>query len=179
MQSHLRSIQLEMQTRQGVGCLNHTLRAFVASWFKFPGSESPEIYNRNTVAASPTISPETRIAMDPIALILGTAFTLVGAVIILICIPLTRGRIPRNSFFGVRLPTSLRSDAAWYAINRFGGRRLIAWSVPVILLGTLAFFLPLQPHPRLALTLAGVQVLFVLIPVVETLRYARRFKNRA
>jgi uncharacterized membrane protein len=117
--------------------------------------------------------------MDPVALMIGLGFTVVGTLIILLCIPLTRDRVPRNWFYGMRTPTSLRSDAAWYAINRFGGRRFIAWGVPVVLLGVAGMFLPLVAHPGLTFGLVGAELLCIVVPWFQTARYSRRFKNRA
>ena len=39
----------------------------------------------------------------------------------LLAIPLVLERIPRNKWFGFRLPSALASDAAWYAANTMLG----------------------------------------------------------
>lgn len=48
--------------------------------------------------------------------------------IILVCIPLILGMIPRNGIYGVRTRAAMASDAAWYAVNRSGGIVLIGAS---------------------------------------------------
>jgi hypothetical protein len=116
--------------------------------------------------------------MDTIAIIIGTAWTFAGLLIIVLSIPLVRGRVPRNRLYGVRLHQSLQSDDAWYAINRFGGKRLIASAIPLVLLGIICFFLPLQRHMTLTLILGFAPLAFVLIAVGQVVWFAQRYEQR-
>jgi hypothetical protein len=50
---------------------------------------------------------------------------LFGFLVALLSIPCAIGWVPRNRFFGFRVPATLRSDAVWYAINRRFGIELI------------------------------------------------------
>jgi len=45
--------------------------------------------------------------------VLGWVFTGLLSVLVVTCIGAGRGAVPRNHFFGVRLPPLMRSDAAW------------------------------------------------------------------
>jgi hypothetical protein len=96
-----------------------------------------------------------------------------------LAIPLARGRVGRNRLYGVRFPESFRSDDAWLAINRFGGRRMLVWAVPMTLTGVVCFFLPLRSNTALALALGFAPLVFVLIPVFESYRFARRYRPGA
>ena len=116
--------------------------------------------------------------MDAVAITIGISWTLVGLVCIGLAIPLVRGQVRRNSFYGVRFPQSFQSDDAWFAINRFGGKRLIVWSVPLVVIGIASFFLPLQLHTGLTLALGFAPLIFILIPVVEAWRFAQRYRPR-
>jgi hypothetical protein len=113
--------------------------------------------------------------MDVIAIVVGIGVTLSGLLCIGLAIPLALGRVRRNGMYGVRFRESLRSDDAWVAINRFGGRRLIVWSLPVLVIGAGAFFLPLQARPGLALAVGFLPLLFIFIAVFESWRFARRY----
>jgi len=115
--------------------------------------------------------------MDPVALTIGISWTLVGFICVAAAIPLVRGRVGRNSLYGVRFPQSFQSDDAWYAINRFGGQRLIVWAVPMIAVGIVSFFEPLQNHIGLTLVLGFAPLIFVLIPVLESWRFARNYQQ--
>ena len=116
--------------------------------------------------------------MDPVAITVGVSWTLTGLLCLALSIPLIRGQVGRNRLYGVRFPASFQSDEAWLAINRFGGRRLAAWSFALIAVGVASFFLPLQSHTGLTLTLGFAPLVFVLAPVVETWRFARRYRRR-
>lgn len=117
--------------------------------------------------------------MDPVAITLGAAWTFAGLLIIGLAIPLVRGRVGRNSFYGVRFPQSFQSDQAWFEINRFGGKQAIVWAVPLLIVGMVAFFLPLQAHPAWALTLGFAPLFFVLMPAIQSWRFARRYPPSA
>jgi uncharacterized membrane protein len=112
--------------------------------------------------------------MDAVAITVGISWTIAGLLVIALAIPLARGQIGPNAIYGVRFPQSFQSDEAWYAINRFGGRRMMIWSIPIIATAIASFFLPLQANPGLALTLGFAPLAFVLIPVVEAWRFAQQ-----
>src|SRR4051812_43023162 len=116
--------------------------------------------------------------MDPIAFTIGISWTLTGLLCIGLSIPLIRGRIRRNSLYGVRFPESFQSEEAWLAINRFGGRRLAAWAVPLVLVGLVCFFLPLHSHPAMTLVVGFAPLLLILIPLLQSWRFARRYQPR-
>ncbi|MBA4020088.1 MAG: hypothetical protein C0483_23225 [Pirellula sp.] len=78
--------------------------------------------------------------------------------------------------YGARFPRAFESDDDWFAINRFGVRHLIGWSIPMIMTGILSFFLLLQSHTGLTLTHNFASLAFVLVSVVETWRFARRYQ---
>jgi len=111
--------------------------------------------------------------MDTVAITVGTGWTVAGLLGLGLAIPLIRGRVRRNRLYGVRFPQSFRSEEAWFAINRYGGKRLALWSVPLILVGLASFFLPLQSHPRLTWVLGFGPLVFILIPILQTWRFAR------
>jgi uncharacterized membrane protein len=113
--------------------------------------------------------------MDSISIIVSCSWTLIGLAMIGLALPLVRGRIRRNSFYGVRFPQSFQSDEAWHAINRYGGKRLIVWAVPLVLVGIGCLFLPLRSHPALALVAGFAPLVLVLAPALQAWRFARRY----
>lgn len=116
--------------------------------------------------------------MDSLALTLGLIWTLAGLLIGASAIALVRGRIRPNRFYGVKFRECYQSDEAWFAINRFGGKRLLLWSVPLVLLGLATLSLPLRSHPALTFVLASLPIIFVLTPVVQTARFAKSFRPK-
>ena len=122
------------------------------------------------------LRPSAGTAMDVIAITVGIGWTIAGLLGIALSIPLIRGRVGRNAFYGVRFKQSFQSDEAWIAINRHGGMRLALWSMPLVVTGLVTFFLPLQSNPGLALVIGFAPLIFVLIPVIETWRFAWRYR---
>jgi len=83
--------------------------------------------------------------------------------------PFVSGKVPMNPLYGVRFKRSFESDAIWYEINRYGGRRMIVWSCAILGLGVAALFTPS------AVTLAlGFAPLLYLVPCIESYRRLRR-----
>jgi hypothetical protein len=107
-------------------------------------------------------------------LILGASNCLSAMLFMLLAIPLMLGRIKRNVWYGVRFRQSFASDEAWQAINRYGARRLFVWSIPLVAIGVVAFFLPLDGHPLLVMAV-GLAPLVVLAPAWESWRFARHY----
>ena len=87
---------------------------------------------------------------------------------IALAIPLVRGKVRMNRLYGVRFRKSFESDELWYKINRYGGWRLIQWSVVLLVLGLAAPWL----QGDLVLPLAFAPLL-VLVPCWQSNRYAK------
>jgi hypothetical protein len=102
--------------------------------------------------------------MNVVAITLGCSWTLIGLVVIAVAIPLARGRVGPNGLYGIRFRESFQSDEAWFAINRYGGRRLFVWAIPLVLVGIGCFFFPLHAHPALTLVAALAPLVFLFIP---------------
>ncbi|MFC1840054.1 SdpI family protein [Thermodesulfobacteriota bacterium] len=73
----------------------------------------------------------------------------------------------------MRFKKSYESDENWYKINKYGGRQLIIWSIPLGLFGIVTFFLPISESPLLFL-ISVLAPLIVLIPVFISYVYARK-----
>lgn len=78
-----------------------------------------------------------------------------------------------NHFYGIRFAKSFESEENWYKINTYGAKRLILWSVAIIVIGIITFFIPLQGRTGLTMFLVHTP-LIVLIPAVESYLYAKK-----
>jgi hypothetical protein len=96
-----------------------------------------------------------------------------GILFIMISLPLLRGSIPMNRFCGFRISKAFTSDANWYAINKYGAKVLILWSIVMIASGVL-FLLVGLPSP-----LPGLipLVICTAAAIGQTLHFARQLKN--
>jgi len=101
-----------------------------------------------------------------------TAITLIGlgVVIIAVSIPLYLNKIKMNRAYGFRIRKAFESEDNWYRINRYGAKALIYWSVVSIIMGIVCLFI----HPQHVLTVAKVCFISLLVPIVQTLYYARQ-----
>lgn len=96
-----------------------------------------------------------------------------GILFILVSLPLLRGSIPMNRFYGFRISKAFRSDANWYAINKYGAKVLILWSIVMIASGVLFLLLGLL-SPLLGLI---PLVICTAAAIGQTLRFAWQLKN--
>ncbi len=115
--------------------------------------------------------------MDAVALTIGVSWLLSGLLCIGLSIPLIVGRIGPNAYYGIRFPESFESDEAWFAINRFGGKRLALWSVPLVVIGVVTLFLPLRSNVILTVVLSVAPLVFIFIPLFQAWVFARRYPS--
>jgi hypothetical protein len=111
--------------------------------------------------------------MDTTSIILGICNLLVGALIIGLHVPFLYDKVKMNPLYGMRFKQSFESEEKWYAINRYGARQMIRWSVFVLAVGLATFFIPLDDRPALAMGLAFVP-LVVVIPAIQSYRFAKQ-----
>jgi hypothetical protein len=96
-----------------------------------------------------------------------------GILFIVISLPLLRGSIPMNRFYGFRISKAFASDTNWYAINKYGAKVLILWSIVMIVSGVLFLLLGLpSPLPGLI-----PLVICTAAAIGQTLRFAGKLKN--
>lgn len=111
--------------------------------------------------------------MDSLNLAIGVPQIATGILLIVVARPLVQGRIKPNRWYGVRIPKAFESDANWYAINRFGGQRLMIWSWAIVAAGILSLFLPLRTSDALTMLSALLPAIIVMIPTLEIMRFAK------
>ncbi len=75
-------------------------------------------------------------------LIIMIAFTASGLLAAGLAIPLLRGKVPPNRFYGFRTPATLRDEELWYAANQASARHLLVWGICCTVIALGAFFLP-------------------------------------
>ena len=109
---------------------------------------------------------------------LGSTLTAVSILFISLSIPLVKRKIKMNHLYGVRIPKAFESEENWYKINAYGGKRLIAWSSLLLLIGIAAFFIPLDegdPGASALTILLAFSPLIVVIPaIIEIISFSRK-----
>ena len=110
--------------------------------------------------------------MGNLNLILGLSNLAVATVAIAFAVPLVRRKVKMNQWYGVRIKEAFESNDNWYAINAYGGKRLILWGWVLAALGVLSFFMPLQHQPLPVLFACAPFVL--MVPCIEAGIFARK-----
>lgn len=85
--------------------------------------------------------------------------------IIAISIPLVRGSIKMNPLYGVRIKKAFESEENWYKINKYGGQRLIFWSIVLICISIASLFFEISENSIL-FTFFLLAPVLVLIPCI-------------
>ncbi|WP_456274595.1 SdpI family protein [Bacillus sp. AK031] len=91
-------------------------------------------------------------------------------------LPLYLKKVKMNYLYGVRFPNSFQSDEAWYEINRYGGKQLIIWSVPMLIAGVVILFLPSLDESAAAMV-SFLPVVFLIPPLIKSYIYSLRIKR--
>ncbi len=98
----------------------------------------------------------------------------VGVLIIGTCVPLVRGKIKMNWWYGIRIKKAFESEENWYKINKYGAQRLILWSMVPLLTGILTLLVPIGYMVSLLLAICVPTVFICIIPIIEILLFARK-----
>ena len=111
--------------------------------------------------------------MDKTAMILGISNICMAVVFILLGIPMLKRQVPMNRWYGARFKKSFESEENWYRINAYSAKQLILWSIPLLLLGVVTLFLPLEGNARFINVIACAPLL-ICVPAFLSYRFARK-----
>ena len=71
-----------------------------------------------------------------------------GALLIIgASLPLAMRKVKMNDFYGIRSGKAFKSRDNWYSINAYGGKQLIAWSIPMLAAGLVSIFITFDNRP--------------------------------
>jgi len=105
--------------------------------------------------------------------ILGLMCMVTGVLVAVLCYPLLLGKIKLNHWYGFRFAKSYESEEAWYVVNRYGARQMIAWCAPLAAFGAVILTWPPAPGSMM-FWIAVVAPMVLLVPCYTTWRWARR-----
>lgn len=101
-------------------------------------------------------------------------YLLSGLLCIGLALPLIRGRVPTNRWYGFRTSKTLFDETTWYKANAYAGQKLLqfglAFTCATILLFPIAFWKP----TLYALLLSAISFIGVAVMVNTVFRYLKR-----
>ena len=113
--------------------------------------------------------------MNSTLLLMGLSNLLIGVASIGCAIPLVKRKIKMNRWYGIRIRKAFASQENWEKINEYGGRAMIRWSIPILVIGVglivislgvpkidmknVGWVLVLAPFPAILLMGALLQIL--------------------
>ena len=101
-------------------------------------------------------------------------YVVFGLLLIALAIPMLRGKVPPNPWYGFRVPSTLSDPTRWYKANRYAARWLLLTGVITAAAAIALYFVPgLSVDTYAWLVLAVFGVPFVLM-IITSFRYLRR-----
>ena len=101
-------------------------------------------------------------------------YVVFGLLLIVLAIPMLRGKVPPNPWYGFRVPGTLSDPTRWYKANRYAARWLLLTGVITAAAAIALYFVPgLSVDTYAWLVLAVFGVPFVLM-IITSFRYLRR-----
>ena len=101
-------------------------------------------------------------------------FTFIGLLMVGLSIPIIRGRIAPNNWYGFRTKRTLADPDIWYTVNAWAGRRLLGIGAALTVLGLLAFAVPESALDAYFLALALLMVAGVVWLLIAGVRRSRK-----
>lgn len=117
-------------------------------------------------------------------LIIGLSNIFVAILCIVTSIPLLKGQIKRNSWYGIRIRKAFVSEENWKKVNEYGARAIIRSSVLILVMGLLlsiaSFFISFKPTQNIAWLLIPtlLSVAFILGAIVQTWIWSRHLPDK-
>lgn len=107
--------------------------------------------------------------------VLGWVFVACGLLVAGLAVPLIRGAVPPNRWYGVRIAKAFSSEENWYRLNRYGGTLLLQYGITIALVGAtvLGFGIDDSTSPAVSLLLSFSPAILVIPMTVRLFRYAR------
>jgi len=79
-----------------------------------------------------------------------------------------------NPLYGVRIKKAFESEENWYKINKYGGRRLIFWSIVLICICIASLFFEISEDSILFIAFSLAPVIVLIPCLIEIFIYARK-----
>ncbi len=97
----------------------------------------------------------------------------IGLLFGVLAVPLIRGRVPPNQWYGFRLASDVFDPAIWYPLNAYGGHLMLWWSAAIVAGAVGLALAPVEDDEARAALFLGVELGILLggVAVITLLSY--------
>ena len=99
----------------------------------------------------------------------------IGPLLVVLSIPLIFRWIPRNRFYGFRVPATCSNESVWYDANALCGRHLFVLGLVMVLLD---FLLPRSARTPVLATIGWIGLVVIVAADCRTANRWRRERER-
>jgi len=98
----------------------------------------------------------------------------VALLLVVLSLPMARGAVGPNRWYGLRCRETLEDEEIWYAVNTYFGRRMVAIGLQVAVAAVVLYFVPGMNMVLYSLLLPGMLSAGVILVALQALRMAKR-----
>jgi hypothetical protein len=100
-------------------------------------------------------------------------FVCSGFVLVGLSIPLIRGKIGPNPWYGFRVRRTLADPAVWYAVNAYSAKRLMVVGIVNIVSAVVFYFVPGIDVAVYASTCGAIAVAGLVVALIQSVSFLR------
>src|SRR5438094_548962 len=97
-------------------------------------------------------------------------FVLSGLLLVALAIPLIRGKVGPNSWYGFRVPQTLGDPNVWYPVNRYAAKGMLWLGLATCAAAVLLYLVPEIDLVVYSLTVLAVNLVGLTVNLVLTFR---------
>ncbi|MDD2360583.1 MAG: SdpI family protein [Lawsonibacter sp.] len=112
--------------------------------------------------------------MNEEIMIISILHIITGLLFIALSIPLVKGSLKMNTFYGVKIKKAYESEENWIKINKYGGKRLIFWSTVLICIGIITLFVNISANSLLFFVLVFAPIIVLIPCIIEIYIFANK-----
>ena len=105
-------------------------------------------------------------------------YILTGLLFIGLSIPMMRGKVSPNKWYGFRVKATLENPDIWYPANAYAGKLLCATGIITVVSAVVCAFIPGISEDDYAITVSVVMLGSLFITFFFCMRYVKSLANR-
>ena len=104
-------------------------------------------------------------------------FVITGLLLIGVSIPMMRGKVSPNNWYGFRIKATLENPDVWYPANAYAGKLLCVTGVITIVAAVVCALIPGISEDTYAITISVIMLGCLFVTLFISMRYAKSLAN--